>query len=53
MIEHPVDVRLATTGAERRLNTPPLGADLLKKARSCPVACCGVFDSVVIVVIVV
>lgn len=24
--EHPVDVRLATTKAERRPNTPPLGA---------------------------
>ena len=36
MIEHPVDVRLATTGAERRLNTPPLGADLLKRSQIMP-----------------
>ena len=43
--EHPVDVRLATTEAERRPNTPPLGAELAKEpngsfreAKSCPVA---------------
>ncbi len=30
--EHPVDVRLATTEAERRPNTPPLGADMLKRS---------------------
>ena len=41
--EHPVDVRLATTEAERRPNPPPLGAELAKEpngsfreAMSCP-----------------
>jgi len=29
--EHPVDVRLATTEAKRRPNTPPLGAELAKE----------------------
>ena len=29
--EHPVDARLATTEAERRPNTPPLGAELAKE----------------------
>ena len=29
--EHPVDVRLATTEAERRPDTPPLGANLLER----------------------
>ena len=43
--EHPVDVRIATTEAERRPNPPPLGAELAKEpnglfreAKSCPVA---------------
>ena len=43
--EHPVDVRLATTEAERRPDTPPLWGELAKgKLSHVPLFCSGVFD---------
>ena len=43
--EHPMDIRLATAEAERRPNTPPLGAEFaeepngsFRETKSCPAA---------------